>query len=289
MARKIEYSKYHGLENDFVVINQTGLRLRGEYIADFVRACCARQTGIGADGVVLFSLRSGRPQMRLFNADGSEAEISGNGLRILAQHLRRRGLQRERRFKVITKVGALQVRLVSGAGLVQQTEIELARPRFQADLIPMKVQSKHFVQREFKTDAGALVGTAVSVGNPHIVFFVDHFDFDWKTYSAGVTIDKRFPEGVNVEFAVVKTRAQAQHLSWERGVGPTRACATGAAAVAAAGVMVGLLDHQVEINELAGDLQIKASSLDEPLFLTGPSVFIAEGLFHYDLNETHSR
>jgi len=285
MARKVDYSKYHGLENDFVVINQTSLRLVSERLTDFVRACCTRQTGIGADGVVLFSLRGGRPHMRLFNADGSEAEISGNGLRILAQHLRRRGLIKERRFKVITKIGGLQVRVVSGSGLRQQTEIELAQPRFQTEKVPMKVKSKHFIQREFKTNAGALIGTAVSVGNPHIVFFVDHFDFDWKAFGASVTVDKRFPEGTNVEFARIKSRTQASHLSWERGVGPTRACATGAAAVVAAGIMSGLLDHKVEVNELAGDLHIKANSLDEPLLLTGPSLFISEGLYHFALDE----
>lgn len=289
MSRKVEFSKYHGLENDFVVINQANLRLGGARMPAFVRACCTRHTGVGADGVVFFSLRGGQIRMRLFNADGSEAEVSGNGLRILAQHLRRRGLQTERRFKIITKVGGTQVRFIGGTGLSQRTQIELAAPKFLTEKVPMQVDSDHFVQRVFKTRAGSLVGTAVSVGNPHIVFFVDHFDFDWHSFGASVTIDKRFPEGVNVEFAVVKSREQADHCSWERGAGPTRACATGAAALVAAGVMVGLLDHKVVVSEPAGDLEIELTSLDDPILLTGPSVFLADGVFHYDLDAPDSR
>jgi diaminopimelate epimerase len=285
VARKIVFSKYHGLENDFLVIERARLRLPLAGIPNLVHSACSRHTGIGADGVVLFSLRDGDIIMQLFNADGSEAEVSGNGLRILAQHLRRSGIIKKRRFAIESKAGRSLVRLVKAAGDLQQTEIELARPSFITRDIPMKVTNPHFIQQPFETEAGSLIGTVVSVGNPHIVFFVDHFDFDWQSFGAAVAVDRRFPRGVNVEFAMKKSRHQTKHCSWERGVGPTRACATGAAAVVAAGIMGGVFDHEVLVNELAGDLLIRLSSLDEPIHLTGPSVFVAEGVLRYDANE----
>ncbi len=285
MARKIVFNKYHGLENDFLVIERARLRVPVSGIPKLVRLACSRHTGIGADGVVLFSLRGGKIMMQLFNPDGSEAEVSGNGLRILAQHLRRTGLVKNHSFAIESKAGRSLVRLIKVAADLQQTEIELTRPCFATRDVPMKVSNPHFIQQPFATEAGSLVGTAVSVGNPHIVFFVDHFDFDWQAFGAAVAVDRRFPQGVNVEFAVKKNRRRLGHRSWERGVGPTRACATGAAAVVAAGIMGGALDHEVLVKELAGDLLIKLSSLDGPIHLTGPSVFVAEGVFHFNANE----
>jgi diaminopimelate epimerase len=117
-----------------------------------------------------------------------------------------------------------------------------------------------------------------------MVFFVDNFDFDWRIYGAEVEKDRRFPEGTNVEYGVIKSRRHVVHRSWERGVGETNACASGAAAVVAAGVLNGQLDHKVRVEELTGSLEIEIRSLDDPIKLTGPSMKVAEGVFEYKVN-----
>ncbi|MCK4857640.1 MAG: diaminopimelate epimerase [candidate division Zixibacteria bacterium] len=277
--RRIAYGKYHGLENDFIVIDLKQVRLPVKSRGELAKRICERHTGIGADGVVFFAANKNRLRMLLFNADGSPAEVSGNGLRILAQHLYLQGLVSRRRFSITTGNGQSEVRIISISGFTQVTEISLAAPRFRLAQIPMRGRISHFINRLFTTVSGSLAGTAVNIGNPHIVFFVDNFDFDWRTFGAEVEGDRHFPDNVNVEFAVIKSRRHLQHRSWERGVGETQASGTGAAAAVAAGIINGYLDHDVTVTAPAGDLEISIASLDEPILLRGPSVKIGDGTF----------
>jgi diaminopimelate epimerase len=287
--RQLPFSKYHGLENDFLVIPAEKIRLRGARLQSAVRAICDRHTGVGADGVLLLGRRAERFSMRIYNADGSEAEISGNGLRILAQHISRMQFTRKRRLTVATVAGPAEVRILGRSGNRQITQIQLPRAKFELSEVPMRGDSHVFVAKRFAVETGALIGTAVSVGNPHIVFFVDSFDFDWIDFGAQVEMDRRFPQGTNVEFVVRKTRRRLLHRSWERGVGLTRASGTGAAAAAAAGVICGLADKEVTVIEPAGELKIEITSLEEPMLLSGPSVFIADGTYYYVPDESSSQ
>ncbi len=227
--------------------------------------------------------------MRIFNADGSEAEVSGNGLRILAQYLYQREFVGSKSFTIHSETGANQVKIVSSSSRRVVSRIFLGRPRFALKEIPMKGSTRHFVSQSFAVSSGELVGTAVNVGNPHIVFFVDNFDFDWQTFGREVECDKRFPDRTNVEFAIIKSRKQVTHRSWERGVGVTSASGTGAASTVAAGIMNGFLDHKVTVHEPAGVLQVTVSSLEDEILLTGPSEFVGEGIFIYDSHEKNTR
>lgn len=283
--KKIEFYKYHGLENDFVVIDSGRSRIAGKLKPQLVADICHRNRGVGADGVIFLSRKRGKFFMGLFNADGSEAETSGNGLRIAAQHLYRQKLAENRQFSIYNIVGENRVRVISTKGSQQLTEIAMSQPRFELKSVPMKGKSRHFVNSLFKVDSGALLGTAVNVGNPHIVFFVDNTDFDWQTFGVEVETDKRFPEGTNVEFAIVKSRKHVIHWSWERGVGPTRSSGTGAASTAAAGMINGLLDHKVRVTEPAGDLEIEIPSLESEIMLTGPSEMVCQGTYSFSFSE----
>lgn len=280
--KKIEFYKYHGLENDFLTIDLNTLRLSKAKLAELAAAICSRHTGIGADGVVYYSSDAGKCKMALYNADGSGAEVSGNGLRILAQHLRDRKLVTRRRFEIHTASGDCAIEVVSRSGNAQSTRIELSRPMFDLKAVPMRGGTSHFINQLFTAESGALLGTAVNVGNPHIVFFVDTFDFDWRTFGAEVEKDRRFPNCTNVEFAHILSRSKVAHCSWERGAGETKASGTGAAATVAAGVVNGLLDHLVAVQEPAGELSVELQSLDDPIHLTGPSVRVGEGLFLFE-------
>ncbi|TFH52118.1 MAG: diaminopimelate epimerase, partial [Candidatus Zixiibacteriota bacterium] len=244
--QQIQFYKYQALENDFLVIDLSTAKLR---LSDRARgiltqSICDRHRGIGADGVMFFDIKDTRFLMRIFNADGSEAEVSGNGLRILAQHLYQRKHTGSRSFVIHSAMGDNQVSIVSSRGRASVSRISLGKPQFALPQIPMNGTTEFFINSPFAVTVGELVGTAVNVGNPHIVFFVDNFDFDWQAFGREVECDQRFPACTNVEFAVIRSRKQAVHKSWERGVGVTRASGTGAASTVAAGIINGYLDHE---------------------------------------------
>ncbi len=275
---RIPFLKYHALENDFLVLDSTP-HLTGRILARIARHACDRHRGVGADGLIMVESSCGEFRMRLFNADGSEAEISGNGLRILAHHLFRHKRTRRKSFVIRSAAGENRVTVVSSRGGKAVSRISLGKPRFALPEIPMKGAAEFFINAPFAVASGELVGTAVSVGNPHIVFFVDTLDFDWPTFGREVECDPRFPERTNVEFGVIRSRSRIVHQSWERGVGITRASGTGAASTVAAGIINGYLDREVTVCEPAGELQITIGSLDDDILLTGPSEYIGEGSF----------
>ncbi len=278
-ALGIPFAKYHALGNDFLVLDASHLTRVCKSLAAFVRAICDRHYAVGADGVILHDSPRGRHRMRIFNADGSEAEISGNGLRILAHHLYCFGLAKEREFVIRSANAENHVFVWGRKSPLMQVRAAMAVPEFRARLIPLRTRSRFFISQEFKVAAGALLGTAVRVGNPHIVFFVDRFDFDWRSFGKEVESDRRFPQRVNVEFARIINRGRVEIRIWERGVGATTASGTGASAVVAAGIANGWLNHDVTVSAPAGALQVTIPSLDQPVQLSGPSQFVAAGEF----------
>jgi diaminopimelate epimerase len=289
--KQIQFYKYQALENDFLVIDLSATRskvndrAKGRLTSDI----CDRHRGIGADGVIFFENLKKQFVMRIFNADGSEAEVSGNGLRILAQHVYQKKYATSKSFIIRSITGDNQITIVSSKAGSAVSRISLGRPRFALKEVPMRGDSQFFISSPLAVTAGELVGTAVNVGNPHIVFFVDNFDFDWQAFGKEVECDRRFPARTNVEFAIIESRHRVIHQSWERGVGVTRASGTGAASTAAAGIINGLLDHEVTVCEPAGQLEIAIASLEDDILLTGPSEFVGEGYFAYDSNEKDSR
>ena len=289
--KMIYYFKYQALENDFLVIDLStnNPRLSDRDKTGLTRGICDRHRGIGADGVIFSDIQDGRFLMRIFNADGSEAEVSGNGLRILTQYLYQKKYAMSKSFVIHSATSDNRVSIVSSRGRALVSRISLGKPRFGLPEIPMKGNTEFFISTPFAVTAGELIGTVVNVGNPHIVFFIDSFDFDWQTFGREVENDQRFPARTNVEFAVIKSRKQVVHQSWERGVGVTRASGTGAASTVAAGIISGSLDHEVTVCEPAGNLRISVASLDEDIFLTGPSEYVGEGSFIYGGNEKDTR
>ncbi len=276
---RIAFHKYHALGNDFVVIDQAKLNPR--VFGKLARAICDRHRGVGADGLLICLVAGKIPQMRIINADGSEVETSGNGLRILAAHLTRTKKVRAPRFLIETMKSVSEVRIIRSSGNTATVAAALQPADFRTASLPMKIGTPHFVGRPLRTEAGDLIATAVSVGNPHCVFFVDNYDFDWQSYGRAVETDSRFPKRVNVEFARVRSRRRVEVRLWERGVGETDSSGTGAAAVVAAGIIMGLLDRRVKVESSAGALDISIPTLDAPIQVTGPVTYIASGEFEY--------
>lgn len=230
-------AKAHGLGNDFLLVAE---RDRPDDAAAFVRRACDRHRGLGADGVVFYSVEEGGVRMQLLNADGGEAEISGNGLRCLAAHVFRRGAV-PAAHEVRTVAGARQVAVTPAGGCCYRVETDLGPPILDSERIPMRLDvPREPVIRETLRAAGRdVVVTASSMGNPHCSIFLDEVASDALVAELGPALEchPAFPRRTNVEFVTVTGPGELRVRFWERGVGPTSASGTGAAGAAVAAML----------------------------------------------------
>jgi diaminopimelate epimerase len=259
---KLAFDKMHGLGNCFVLMDDRGDRVSSQ--ADPVplaRMVCDRNTGIGADGLLLArDGEGGGLAMRILNEDGSEAEMCGNGIRCFARFALDRGLTGSRELTVQTLAGPIRTRILDG-GLV---EVDMGEPVPGTAVTP--------ADRTF---------ARVSMGNPHAVAFVDGFDFDWRAEGARLERAPAFPEGSNVHFVRVLSPTEAEVKVWERGCGETMACGTGACAVAVAGALAGRLERgPVTVHLPGGPLLIHWNERNR-VMMTGPAVLVCRGTIFY--------
>ncbi len=267
--RTLSFDKYEGLGNDFVLVRDSAWFSS----SDRVRALCDRHLGVGADGILFTGLERGRPFMRVVNADGSTAEMCGNGLRCVALYLVRRGVVQERSFEIDTDAGPHRVRVID-AGSSGWVEVSMRAPSFRASDIPVLADSPIIDSELFD----GIRWTAVSMGNPHLVTF-DVGDDERLSLATRMQSDVRFPQSVNVGFAEMKdSRHLALHVH-ERGVGFTRACGTGACAAAAAAVETRRASRGVplEVRLPGGTLEITVCEPGERVLMKGPARHVFSG------------
>ncbi|UJR86597.1 diaminopimelate epimerase [Sandaracinus amylolyticus] len=270
--RPLLFEKYEGLGNDFVVVEGTSSMLSTE---DVMRIC-DRHRGIGADGVLFTGVSAGRPFMSVINADGSTAEMCGNGLRCVALHLVRRGLVDGRTFEVDTDAGVHAVRVLEVAA-PGRVEVSMRAPSLAPRDVPA-VFDAPLIDGELRADGVVLHGTAVSMGNPHLVTF-DAPETSRLRLGPMLQDDRRFPEKVNVGFARMKGRSAMQLDVYERGAGWTQACGTGACAAAVAAVETGRASRgaPIEVVLPGGPLEIVVGNAGERVHMTGPARHVFSG------------
>ncbi len=278
--RKLSFVKMHGLGNDFIIIDGIGEKLAAGKWNDLSIRMCNRNTGIGADGLILaLPARRGDFRMRIFNSDGSEAEMCGNGLRCLIRLLHDRKYLVKKTCGIEAGKRIVEARIVSAKKSDFQVRYCVGKPDFHAANIPIKIKEDYFINRKIMVMGRNFVVTSLSVGNPHTVVFVDDLDFDWQEVGQEIEVNKLFPNRTNVEFVLVASQSRVFIKSWERGAGPTLASGTGACAAVAAGVMVGLLKHEVEVVCELGCLNVEWSSNDDYIYQTGPAEYSFYGTF----------
>jgi len=272
----MRFAKIHGLGNDFVIVNCLNAEL-SDY-PELARKVCDRHFGIGADGLILvLPSQIADFKMRIFNADGSEAEMCGNGIRCFAKYLYEAGLTQQHLIRVETLAGIMLPELIVDGGTVKLVKVDMGEPRFAPDAIPVNLPGEKIVNQPVNFGGVDYHITCVSMGNPHCVIFVDDLAAIHLA-KIGPTIEQAplFPKKTNVEFV---ERVDRQHLKmrvWERGSGITLACGTGACAVAVAGVLNGLTDRQVTVNLPGGDLHIEWAA-NNHIYMTGPAVEVFHG------------
>jgi len=267
----IPFAKGHGLGNDYIVLRRHDLPFDLSE-ASIVRIC-DRNWGIGSDGIlVLVDSTRADFGLRIFNPDGSEAEKSGNGLRIFAKWLRDHGYARQDGFTVDTKGGVVECLCQGREGRVASVTVEMGRATFRAPDIPMNGPDRDVVGIPLQlADGTAVAATAVSVGNPHCVVFVDPLDVD-ACKRVGPMIERHpaFPQRTNVQFARAVDTHTLDILIWERGAGYTLASGSSSCAAASAAVRTGRCDHgRVTVRMPGGELVIEVRP-DWSLKLEGP-------------------
>lgn len=281
--------KYHGTGNDFVLFED--LADRFEVGAELARHLCERRFGIGADGVIRVAPSNAADFfMDHRNSDGSHAQMCGNGIRCLGKLVYDRGLTDRTEISVDTRSGIKTLSLHVQNGAVDSVTVGMGAARFPRGMLPMAGDpDEPFVGEPFEVDGRSYKATAVSMGNPHLVLFVeeDPNDVDVPRIGPLVERDERFPERTNVEFVAVQEDGVKVRV-WERGAGETMACGTGACAAVVAANEAGLVRSKAPARFPGGVLQIERLPDDEVL-LTGAAVRVAEGLLDPAWLETVGR
>lgn len=273
----MKFVKMHGIGNDFITID--GTRNKVPVTARVARELCDRRFGIGSDGVlVIEKSRRADFRMRMWNPDGSEAEMCGNGIRCLGKYVFEHGLTRKTEFRVETLAGPIGLQIDCRGKQVRGVRVDMGQPRLERAEIPMKGPAGRVVDERLKV-AGRTFGiTCVSMGNPHCVIFVDDVD-RFPVESIGPQIENHacFPRRTNVEFVQVVSRREVIQRTWERGAGETHACGTGACGTTVAAILNGRTARRITNHLKGGDLQIEWSEADDHVYMTGPAEEVFQG------------
>jgi diaminopimelate epimerase len=275
--KKIEFVKMNGLGNDFILLDSMLGRTPASGWSERSKTLCDRSRGIGADGLILMlPSKKADIRMRIFNSDGSEAEMCGNGLRCLVRLAIDKGYAKGKACTVETTGRVLSAKIISTRRSDFRVSYCLGLPEFKARRVPIKTKQEYFINGKINVLGKNYVATCLSIGNPHTIIFVDDLSFDWRHLGAAVEVSPIFPNRTNVEFVRVESRRRVSLKSWERGAGSTHASGTGAAASVAAGVMVGLLDRRAEVKCDYGSLLVEWST-DGELYQEGPAEYSFHG------------
>ena len=271
----MKFWKMHGLGNDYIVIDNRNEKISDTEAAELAQKLCERRFSVGADGLLLVSNSSlADVKMLIFNADGSEAEMCGNGIRCFAKYCYENNIAKKNELTVETLAGIKRTWLTVEDNTVTSVMVDMGAPTLDRSKIPMLGQGT-CINEDLQVNGEQYKVTCLSVGNPHCVIFVDNLD-DFPVQIMGPKIEnhKFFPKKINAEFVQVLNRNELKVRVWERGCGETLACGTGACAAVAAGNLLRKVGDKVRVHLLGGDLEVEYA---ERLFLSGPAEKVFEG------------
>ena len=277
----MRFTKMHGAGNDYVYVDCINgpIPERPDRLAQKVSD---RHFGIGGDGLVLICPSDiADARMRMFNADGSEAEMCGNAIRCVAKYLFDHGIRKQQTLNIETGNGVLtlELELADGldSGLVERVRVDMGEPILTPKDVPTKLPGNPVIDADLPIDDRILKVTCVSMGNPHCITFVDRLSDDWVLrVGPKVETDPHFPNRINAEFVEVISPTEIRMRVWERGSGETLACGTGACAVCVAGVLTGRTERKILAHLPGGDLQLHWAE-DNHVYKTGPAVEVFSG------------
>jgi diaminopimelate epimerase len=273
----MHFTKMHGAGNDYIYVDCFAEAVPRD-IPALARRMSERRFGVGADGLILICPSNrADAEMRMFNADGSPAEMCGNGIRCVAKYVYDHGIRRRETLEIESAGRVFTLELKIARGVVDRVRVDMGQPILIPEKIPTKLRApggpeQPVVDLPIAIGGRELRVTCVSMGNPHCVAFVDQ-PSDELVLGVGPQLEvaSQFPNRTNVEFAKVLTGRELEQRTWERGSGETLACGTGACAVCVAGVLTGRTGREVLIHLRGGDLEIEWREADNHVYMTGPA------------------
>ncbi|WP_442505710.1 diaminopimelate epimerase [Novipirellula sp. SH528] len=277
----MRFTKMHGAGNDYVYVDCFAENLDHCDITELAKSISHRHFGVGGDGMILIRpSKVADARMQMLNADGSESEMCGNGIRCVAKYVYDHAIAQKENLKIESGGCVLDLSLaIGGDGKVETVTVDMGEPILEASEVPTSiVQSGKVVEHEIEIDGHKLEITCVSMGNPHCVIFVPEAT-DELVLGLGPKIetDARFPKRINVEFVEVISKDEVRQRTWERGSGETWACGTGASAVCVAGVLTGKTNRKILNHLLGGDLTLEWSESSGHVMMTGGAVEVFSG------------
>ena len=273
----MNFTKMHGCGNDYIYINGFSEEIKNP--SQLSVKMSDRHFGIGSDGLVLIlPSKIADFRMRMFNSDGSEAEMCGNAIRCVGKYVYDKNLTEKKLISIETLAGIKVLDLHIQNGVVERVTVDMGEPILIPELIPVVAEENPVTKLKVQSQGKDFNLTCVSMGNPHAVTYIEKTeDFAVQKFGPAIEENPLFPKKTNVEFAQIIDREQINMRVWERGSGETLACGTGACATLVASVLNGLTERKVTVHLLGGDLEIHWDESTNHVFLTGPAEFVFKG------------
>lgn len=273
----LKFTKMHGLGNDYIYIN--GFKEQIENPGDLSIKISDRHFGIGSDGIVMILPSDTCDfRMRMFNNDGSEAEMCGNASRCVAKYVYDNGLTDKEEITLETLAGVKILKMQVIDGKVEKVTVNMGQPKLETKDIPAIFPKDRIINEQIDVDGVNYNITCVSMGNPHAITFVEDVE-NFDVHGVGVLIENHemFPRRINAEFAQIIDRNTIKMRVWERGSGETLACGTGASATLVASVLNDLTERKAKLILIGGDLEIEWNEADNNVYMTGPATTVFQG------------
>ncbi|BDF35085.1 diaminopimelate epimerase [Lachnospiraceae bacterium] len=273
----MRFTKMHGLGNDYVYVNCFEERIANP--PETARYVSDRHFGVGSDGLIMIKPSEAADfEMEMYNADGSRGEMCGNGIRCVAKYVYDYGLTDKTSISVDTLGGIKYLDLTVEDGKAVLVKVDMGKPILDPGQIPIVSAGDSVIDEAVIVDGTEYRMTGVSMGNPHIVIYVDDLNgLDMEKTGPKFESHERFPKRINTEFAHVIDRTTVEMRVWERGSGETLACGTGACAVAVASILNGYTEDEITVKLLGGDLMIRWDRESDKVYMTGPATVVYDG------------
>ena len=274
----LQFTKMHGLGNDYVYMDAINQKIENR--SELAKFVSDRHFGIGSDGLILICPSEKADfRMQMFNQDGSEAEMCGNGIRCVGKFVYDKGLTKKETITVETLAGIKTLVMTAKNGKIETARVDMGEPILEPEKIPVISNENPVKNLKLEVENKDFTFTCVSMGNPHAVTFIkeDVNKFDICKYGAKLEVNKAFPKKANIEFINVIDDKTLKMRVWERGAGETLACGTGACAVTVSAILNGYTKRAITVHLLGGDLKIEWNKNDNHVYMTGPATTVFEG------------
>ena len=274
----LQFTKMHGLGNDYVYMDAINQKIENR--SELAKFVSDRHFGIGSDGLILICPSEKADfRMQMFNQDGSEAEMCGNGIRCVGKFVYDKGLTKKETITVETLAGIKTLVMTAKNGKIETARVDMGEPILEPEKIPVISNENPVKNLKLEVEDKDFTFTCVSMGNPHAVTFIkeDVNKFDVCKYGAKLEINNAFPKKANIEFINIIDNKTLKMRVWERGAGETLACGTGACASTVATILNGYTTREVIVHLLGGDLKIKWDENDNHVYMTGSATTVFEG------------